>query len=334
MGIVANMHDDLSFEVLKKAEDEGILPHVALDNIYTQRMVDGGIQLQGFTVGGDVARFCGGIDLTAGVLRRLDITHRAVEQSSGYRIIKKKGDIDDLVSGTDKGLLLTIEGAEPCGEDLGMLRTFFELGLRSVCLVWFKANQVGDGVGERRGGGLTNFGRLFVEEMNELGMLIDVAQTTEAAFWDTLEVSQQPIVASHSNASGKYEHVRNLTDRQLRALADAGGLICMTSYPAHLGPGNVGIDDYVDQLIYAADLVGPEHVAIGLNIIGGSPEVERKFFTKANIEQQDLWLDGLEDVSKLPRVIERLSERGVDEASSSKLLGENIARVLRQVLPA
>jgi len=334
MQINANMHDDLSFEVLKQVEDEGVEPYAALSERYTKRMVDAGLQLQGFTVGGDAPRFCGGQDLNAGVIRRLDITQRAVDASDGeYVIVRSTGDLAALESGDRRGLLLTIEGSQPCGDDLSMLRTFFNLGLRSVCLVWFKANQVGDGVGEKRLAGLTNFGRQFVNEMNSLGMLIDVAQATEQTFWDVLETSTKPIVASHSNAAGKYAHVRNLTDAQLKALGQAGGLICMTTYPAHISAGIPSIDDYVDQLLYAIDFVGPEHVALGLNIIGGAPELEKKFFQKAKIEQTNLWLDGLEDVDKLPRLRARLQSRGVDPETMSLISGGNIVRVLQDVLP-
>jgi len=122
-------------------------------------------------------------------------------------------------------ILLTMEGGRPLEgkpnfEILVGLRTFYRQGLRVLQLVDNGRNQIADGKGEARTrGGLTNFGISVVEEMNHLGMLIDVAHLAEPGFWDVIETSKDPVIDSHSNAKPVYDHPRNLTDEQIKAIA-------------------------------------------------------------------------------------------------------------------
>lgn len=330
---IANLHDDMSFEIAKTVEEEDLAPAEAMAARYTPRMDQGRVGLQFYTVGGDTPRFCGQPDLTRGVHRRLDIINQATESApNDYLIVRTASDLT-AVRGGRRGLVLTLEGALPIGEDLGTLRNFHRLGMRSVCLVWFKANQVGDGVGEERAGGLTNFGRALVREMNRLGMLVDIAQATERTAWDVLETSTAPIVASHSNAAGCYSHARNLTDDQIRAIAQGGGLVGLTSYPAHVSGESPTVEAYIRHIDYVVDLVGPDHLCFGLNIIGGRAEMEAKFFQQANIEYRELWLEGLEDITRLPDVLALLDKRGYDAPTIDKIARGNLLRVLGQVLP-
>lgn len=329
----ANLHDDLGFEVARRVElgepDAGAI----FEEIYHPRMKQGGLNLQFYTVGGDAPRFCGSEDLLRGTLRRIELIRRIVAERPEYRLVEEAADLAWTKEPGHVGLVLTIEGAAPIGLDLGVLHALARLGLRSVCLMWFRANQVGDGVGEARAAGLTTFGRELVRAMNRLGLLIDVAQAAPSTIDDVLAESNSPIVASHCNAQGLFPHVRNLSDDHIRAIAQGGGLIGLTSYPAHVGRGAVELEDFLRHVDYVSELVGPQHVSLGLNIIAGSFEEETRFFERSRIEYAELWLNGLQDVHALPTLEQALRARGYDERAIAGIMGENLRRLVAGMLP-
>jgi membrane dipeptidase len=328
----ANLHDDLGFEVARRVE-LGEDAATVFDTIYHPRFVKGRVKLQFYTVGGDAPRFCGSEDLLRGVLRRTAILHGILRARGDYRLIETVADLDALPELGGGGLALTIEGAAPLGYDLNFLPLLYRLGLRSICLMWFRANQVGDGVGEARNGGLTTFGRDLVAEMERVGVIVDLAQASPHTVDDVLGVATRPVVASHANAAGAYRHVRNLADEHIRGIAATGGIVGLTSYPAHLAEDRASLEHFLSQVDYVVNLVGHEHVALGLNIIAGSFEEETRFFQRSQIEYARLWLEELEDIDRLPAIEGRLRDRGYDEEAVRAIMGGNIERVLRSVLP-
>lgn len=327
--LVANLHDDWSIEVQKlflKGE------RGALDRTYAPRMLDGGVGFSFYTVGGDDVMFTQDPDILRGTLRATDGALQEIERSSHFVLARDAAEIQRAREAGRIALMFTIEGAGPIGEDLSVLRLLHRLGLRSVILTWFKANPSADGVGEKRNGGLSTFGRELVAEMNRLGMLIDVSQSAPATVDDAFAFSCQPLIASHSNCAGLHPHRRNLTDQHLRDLARNGGLIGLTSYPAHVGDGRPELKDFMDQIDYAVRLAGIDHVAIGLNIVVHTPEEAEAFYRRSNIEFSQFHLPGLEDVDRLPNVTGALLERGYTEADIAKIMGGNVLRVIEQVM--
>lgn len=328
--LVGNMHDDLGFEIAKAKEERNQTG--LLDTLYLERMVRGGVDFQFYTVGGDDRHFAGHDDLTLGTLRRIDIFLEELDRSPHFVLARSARDIVAAKRSGKRALVMTIEGAGPVREDLSLLRTFYRVGLRSICLCWFKANPSGDGVGEVRDGGLSNFGRELIAEMNRLGMVVDISQCGPRTVADVLALSTHPVIASHSNASGCYPHRRNLTDEQLRALADRGGVIGLTSFPAHVRDGTPGLEHFLDHVDYAVKRVGVDHVGIGLNIIPHSVEVASAFFDRSKIEYSKMWLPGLEDIDRMPEVTRGLLARGYSEGDVEKIMGGNLLRVLSTVL--
>lgn len=324
----ANLHDDLGFEVARRAE-LGEDPGAVFGEVYDPRMRVGDVGLQFYTVGGDVPRFCGSEELLRGVLRRIDLITEITKKRSDYQIIRAPADLDDARRRTIKALVLTLEGVLPVGYDLGVLRMLRALGLRSVCLMWFRANQVGDGVGEQRNGGLTSFGRELVMEANRLGLLVDLAQASAHTIDDVLAMTRAPVVASHCNAVSVYPHPRNLSDEHIQGIARTGGTVGVTSYPAHVGPGKPSFEDFLRHVLHIVDLVGPQHVSMGLNIIAGSFEEETRFFDRSGIDYANLWLEGLEDVTRLPSVRRSLLSQGLAPTDVDAVMGENIVRILK-----
>lgn len=328
--IVGNLHCDYAFEVARSREDKN--DRAVLERTHLPKLEAGGVDFEFYTIGGDHRQFTHHDDLTIGTLRMIDHARAEATESPSFVIATSAREIRKAKENGKHALILTVEGAAPVREDLALLRTFYRLGLRSICLTWFKANPAADGVNEKRGAGLTDFGHTLIEEMNRLGMLIDLSQSTDATVDDVLAISTQPVVASHSACRGLHPHPRNMTDEQLRAIAAKGGVLGLTSFPAHLGAGAPTIETFLDHVDHAVKVGGPDCVCLGLNIIVHESELAKRFFQRSNIGYSSLWLPGLEDVDRVPAIIAGLQKRRYAERDIDKILGGNLMRVLEQVI--
>ncbi len=216
----------------------------------------------------------------------------------------------------------TIEGAYSLEEynAIELLRQYYDLGIRAVGLCWSNSNSLGEGVNERyvdgtpSEGGLTELGVEVVKEMNRLGMIVDVSHMNEETFWDVIQVAEAPVMASHSNVWELYNHVRNLKDEQIIALANSGGIVQQNFYAGYLGPvGDRDLKKLVDHIEYVVDLVGIDHVGLGSDFDGGGMPVD------------------LPNASFYYRITEELVERGYKKAEIEKILGKNSLRVMKEV---
>jgi len=202
-----------------------------------------------------------------------------------------------------------------------VLRTVYRLGVRWVGLTWSLRNQAGDGVAEARtGGGLTRFGVSLVQEMNRLGMVVDIAHLAPAGVRDVFEICQGPVVASHANAHALCPVSRNLTDAQLAGVAASGGVVGVVYVPDFITDGEApaSLDMLLDHVDHIVRVAGLDHVGLGSDFdgFGDPPPV------------------GLEDVSCVPNVTAGLLERGYGAEDVRKMLGGNWLRVIRQVVGA
>ncbi|MDQ7857948.1 MAG: dipeptidase [Armatimonadota bacterium] len=208
--------------------------------------------------------------------------------------------------------VLSVENGDALGGRLEALDDLYRQGVRMLGLTWNPSNPLGDGVLGRQHGGLTDLGRAVVRRMEELGMVIDASHLSEASFWDLMDVARGPVVASHSNAWALHPHPRNLTDAQLRAIAQRGGVVGVNFYPGFLGAAS--LDRVLDHIEYMATVMGADHVALGSDY-DGIPQAPA----------------GLEDASKLPNLSAGLRARGHAPEHIHKILGGNALRVFRQV---
>jgi membrane dipeptidase len=211
--------------------------------------------------------------------------------------------------------MLGMEGGHAIENSLGALRAFHALGVRYMTLTHSTSIDWADsGTGERLHGGLTEFGKEVVREMNRLGMLVDLAHTSPETMNDALDVADAPVIWSHAGVSGVYTHARNVPDQVLRRLPDNGGVVMVVFYPLYLSAREEGtISDVADHIEHVAALAGIDHVGIGSDFDG--------------IGQLPV---GLEDVSKYPALFTELARRGWSEIDLRKLAGENVLRVMRE----
>lgn len=203
------------------------------------------------------------------ILEMIDIYYKNVA-SEQFRLIKTKADLDECVLKGQKGAILFVEGAHALEESLVQLRTWYRLGIRGMTLTWNHRNAIADGSGEPSPSGLTTFGREVVEEMNRLGMVIDVSHLADPGFWDTLELSKAPVIASHSNARHICDHPRNLTDEQIRALIEKDGVMGLSfvDFFTVTEKRTAYIDDLLSHLDHVCALGGVDHVAFGSDFDG------------------------------------------------------------------
>lgn len=249
-------------------------------------------------------------------LEMLDLLIRETEAAPQQaEIALSVKDIRRIAGAGKVAVVLAIEGGEAIGHSLANLRMLYRIGVRAIGLVWNQRNLIADGVGERRtGGGLTNFGVAVVQEMERLGMVVDVSHLADPGFWHVAETCAGPFMASHSNARAVCDHPRNLTDEQIRALAKAGGTMGLNFAPAFVSPERATLAKLIDHLDHIVGLVGPDHVGLGSDFdgIGSTPE-------------------GLEDATRFPRITEELVRRGYSDQDIHKFLGANHLRVLEAV---
>ncbi|SLN66989.1 Membrane dipeptidase (Peptidase family M19) [Falsiruegeria litorea R37] len=189
--------------------------------------------------------------------------------------------INDSVAGGTMAAILHMEGAEAIGPDLAQLDALYAAGLRSLGLVWSRPTIFGEGVPFRFpstsdiGGGLTGAGRDLVRRCNSLGIMLDVSHLNEAGFWDLAATTGAPIVATHSNAHAICPHSRNLTDKQLAAIAESGGVVGLNYATAMLrADGRMVADTPVSQMIrhleHLLGFLGEDGVALGSDFDGAT----------------------------------------------------------------
>ena len=231
-------------------------------------------------------------------------------------IVRNVADIHTAKAKGKLSAILAIENSEAVERSLNILRSLFNLGVRSIGLTHNPNTWASTGNDEgETGGGLTQFGIQLVKEMNKLGILVDVSHISERGFWDVLDVSNDPIIASHSNCKTLCNHPRNLTNEQLKAVAVNGGVIGITFVPGFITEdgwqNRPSFTQLINHIEYAIDIAGIDHVGIGSDFDGGG--------------------DLLKDASEYPRITEGLSERGYSDEAIQKVLGGNILRVFAKV---
>jgi membrane dipeptidase len=218
--------------------------------------------------------------------------------------------------------ILHLEGAEPLATDLSNLDAWYARGLRSVGLVWSRANAFAEGVPFRfpsspdTGPGLTEAGRELVRACNGLGVLVDLSHLNEAGFWDVARLSSAPLVATHSNAHALCASSRNLTDAQLGAIGASGGVVGVNFAVAFLREdggqeASTPLEEVVRHVDYIAATIGIDHVAFGSDFDGA------------------LVPEALDGIAGLPKLVAALRAHGFDDEAVAKVSHRNWLRVLR-----
>jgi membrane dipeptidase len=247
---------------------------------------------------------------------------RLEDRSEGrVKVVRSVGELSDCLQNGVVAAILHFEGAEPIDPNLDALEVFYRAGLRSLGIVWSRPNAFAEGVPFKfphspdTGPGLTEAGRRLVRECNRLGIMIDLSHLNERGFWDVARLSTAPLVATHSNAHALCPSTRNLTDRQLDAIKESGGMVGVNFGVGFLredggrDPRTL-LEVLVRHIDYLVERMGIEHVGFGSDFDGATMPYD------------------LSDVACLPNLISTLRAHGYDEPALHKLAYQNWLRVL------
>ncbi len=246
-----------------------------------------------------------------------------LEEAGGWKLCRNGKELDEALTSDTFAAVLHMEGCEAIDADLAALDVFYAAGLRSLGPVWSRNNIFAHGVpfafpmSPDTGPGLTEAGERLVKECNRKGILIDLAHITEKGFWDVAKLSDQPLIASHSNAHTLTPVARNLTDRQLDAIRDSKGLAGLNYATTMLRSdgsenANTPLSDMVRHVDYMVERMGIDCVALGSDYDGATIPNE------------------IGDAAGTQNLVTALREAGYSEDELAKLCLDNWIRVLKQ----
>ena len=234
------------------------------------------------------------------------------EHAKAIRIARRAADITAARQAGQLAAVLAVENSNALEQSIHVLWSLHQLGVRTMTLTHSTRTWAGDGCQVEGGGGLTAFGRQVVQRMNDWGMLVDVSHLNDQGFWDVLDHSAKPIIASHSCCRALCPHPRNLTDEQLRAVGQQGGAVGITFVPLFIKGQNPALADLLDHIDHAVQLAGIDHVGLGSDFDGGG--------------------DLLASAADLPAITAGLQERGYAGGDIRKILGLNHLRLLEETI--
>jgi membrane dipeptidase len=329
---VVDLHFDLPLDLYEKRVNKHE-PVGVLGRDFWQQLHDGGVGLVGAAIFLD-DRYLPELALRVAI-DQIGLLHEEVEHDPRFAVCRDSAEIEQARADGRIGFLLTMEGVEPLGADIHLLRAFHELGVRCVGLTHVRRNLAGDGgliapTGSSRQG-LSPFGRAVVDACQELRILIDLAHLNPAGVEDVLDRTDGPLLISHTNPRRFYDIERNSSDAQMQAVAERGGVVGISS--VLLSPTEAGVTAaaFADQVAYVAELIGIDHVGLGFDffdfIYRAMPPEEKAAFEQ-NLAAVHLPPDLLHH-GDAPRVTRLLVQRGFGDADIAKVLRENWLRVLR-----
>ncbi len=301
---------------------DGPVPHLHTD---IPRLHAGGVRGQFWSVWVDpVLR---GAEQVTATLEQIDFVHRLVDAFPKHLAVARTADDVRRVMASGRiASLLGVEGGAQIDGALAVLRAYARAGVRYMTLTWSRTIDWADSAtDEARHGGLSDFGRQVVREMNRIGMLVDIAHVAPTTMRHALEVSERPLITSHSGARALCDHPRNVPDDVLTSIGAAGGVAMVAFVPSfltdarrdwvnageHGDPPPVGIADVADHLDHIREVAGIGAVGLG-----------------ADYDGTDAMPDGLGDVGGYQRLLGELRGRGWSEADLVAAAHTNILRVL------
>jgi membrane dipeptidase len=355
-------------EVLGIDGHEDTVQHVIFENVdLGKRLPDGMVDLPRLREGGMhvpffalwVPMFYKGPEAVRRTLDLRDAIQKVFDKHPDQiELATSARDIERIVGEHKIAAVLTIEGGHQIDNDLAVLRMYRRMGILAMTLTHFKSNDWADSsTAPPEHNGLTDFGKQVVREMNAIGMIVDISHVSDKTFYDALEVTTKPVIASHSSCRALSNVPRNMTDDMLRALAKNGGVVGVNFAASFLNQQDAG---ELQRTASSTNALEPKETGAALDAFAAKEYFEDKGEYKvghATVEDAAACVDhvikvagidhvgigsdfdgislvprGLEDVSKMPDLTTALLKRGYSENDIKKIMGGNFLRVIKQVV--
>lgn len=264
--------------------------------------------------------------------------HWISKHPEDYILVDTVADIERAKAEGKLAVFFDIEGGNAVAAHPGLVEAFYRLGVRWMLFAYNKNNKLGGGCMDDDIG-LTDYGRKIIDEMERVGMVLCCTHTGHKTAREAIEYSKQPVIFSHSNPSGVFEHVRNIPDDLMKACARTGGVVNINGVGMFLGAGPKGIGDnsteaVVRHIDYAVQLIGARHVGLGLDYVFDISELE-EFVQKhpekfpAALREPGSYVQV--EPERVGPIADALVRKGYSDADVQGILGENNLRVARQV---
>lgn len=319
--LIADMHNDLPFHVYQNRKN-GM--HQVIETLYLKDILKGQVNLIVCAIYVDEAN---SDDWAGNAKQQINSLYDDVSESlDKLAICTTYEQICLTIASGRVALLISLEGCEPV-TTVDTLDEFFEMGVRLVGLTWSRKNQCGDGCSfaplseyETPKLGLTQFGFKVLERAGRLGMLIDVSHLSEPSFKDVFSTGIENIFASHSNVQSVMPCRRNISDEQIKMIAQVGGVIGIMGVDSMVG-GNDLVKGYCDHIDYVVRLIGLEYVALGVDLYS--------YFYENNTSMPKEAINGY---SELHLIYEELTKRGYSQNQINSVLGTNFTNFIKNRL--
>jgi len=330
-GGVIDMHFDLSMDLYEKRGRSNVLATEFLPEFEAggMRIIGAAIYIE------DQYLPERGLQVALGQIARL---YTEAEQSKRCVVCRTHEEISRALDSKKIGFLITMEGVEPLGDDLDLLRVFYELGVRAIGLTHARTNAAGHGGIFAASGssaeGLTPFGRDLVRECEKLGVIVDLAHINPAGFKEIVDLTTKPLIVSHTNSRKFYDVERNISDEQIKMIGQRRGVIGVNSVLVSPKQETSTLDCYVDHIQHMASLIGIDCVGIGFDffefIYRQWPESKKKWMAEKLTTPH--FIPDLTNHSHARNLTRKLIERGFSDDDIEKLLRGNWLRVFKELL--
>jgi membrane dipeptidase len=328
---LVDMHYDLLMDLYEKRDETDVLTRDYLADFRA-----GGIGVLGAAIYIEDKYLPEmGLRVALGQVARL---YDEVARSEHFAICKTYADIETARAADKIALLITMEGVEPLGSDLNLLRVFYELGVRMIGLTHARRNMAGEGGVFAPSGsspqGLTRFGRAVVEQCEALGIILDLAHINPAGFDDLLAHTHKPVVVSHTNARHYYDIERNISDEQIKQVGARGGVVGVNAVLVSPHREQATLDRFVDHIEYIIELSSLDNVGLGFDffeaIFKSMPPAEQEKLA-ASLAQVH-FIPNLTTHAHARALTKTLIARGFSDADIEKILYRNWMRIFKGLL--
>ncbi|SDW79650.1 membrane dipeptidase [Amycolatopsis xylanica] len=251
-----------------------------------------------------------------------------------YVLASTAGDVREAKATGRLAVAFDLEDTNPLGGRADLVRTYYDLGVRTMLLTYNQRNAAGSGCHDESDGGLTEFGREVVAEMNRVGMVVDTAHCSYRTSMDVFAASAAPVVVSHTAARAVHDHERNVGDDQMLACAATGGVVGINGVGMFLGDNDASTEALVRHIDHAVDVAGWEHVGLGLDFCFAEADLNAELTANPGLfpPSYSQWgrLEFIEP-ERLPAITAALLDRGHAREAVAGIMGGNFLRVAEKV---